>query len=311
MLYKDVIKGNIRAAAKLIRKVDDRDGDFLEELKAIYPHTGKAFLIGITGNPGAGKSTLVNNLIKKFRAEDKRVGVIAIDPTSPFSGGAILGDRIRMQKFFTDDKVFIRSVATRGTLGGLSRSTYDIIKVMDAMGNDVVIIETVGVGQDEIEISKLADVSVVVVVPGLGDHIQAIKAGILEIADLFVVNKADLDGVERTVMDLQYMLSMDPREEEDKPEILKTVAQKEIGIDEFILKLYELKEKMKTSKYMDKIAKERHKLELFTILDSLIEDKLDALLTERRVEEEVGMLHARTKDPYSLAESLLNEVFIK
>ncbi len=309
MLYKDVIKGNIRAAAKLIRKVDDRDGDFLEELKAIYPHTGKAFLIGITGNPGAGKSTLVNNLIKKFRAEDKRVGVIAIDPTSPFSGGAILGDRIRMQKFFTDDKVFIRSVATRGTLGGLSRSTYDIIKVMDAMGNDVVIIETVGVGQDEIEISKLADVSVVVVVPGLGDHIQAIKAGILEIADLFVVNKADLDGVERTVMDLQYMLSMDPRDEADKPEILKTVAEKGVGIDEFISKLYELREKLKTSKYMEKLGRERHKLELFSILDSLIEDKLDNLLTENRVKKEVEMLQNRTKDPYSLAESLLNEVF--
>lgn len=309
MLYKDVIKGNIRAAAKLIRKVDDRDGDFLEELKAIYPHTGKAFLIGITGNPGAGKSTLVNNLIKKFREQDKRVGVIAIDPTSPFSGGAILGDRIRMQKFFTDDKVFIRSVATRGTLGGLSRSTYDIIKVMDAMGNDVVIIETVGVGQDEIEISKLADVSVVVVVPGLGDHIQAIKAGILEIADLFVVNKADLDGVERTVMDLQYMLSMDPRKEEDKPEILQTIAEKGIGIDELILKLYKLKERMKTSNYMDKVAKERHKLELYSILDSLIEDKLEHLLTDSRVKEEVNLLQNREKDPYSLAESLLNEVF--
>ncbi len=309
MLYKDVIKGNIRAVAKLIRKVDDRDGDFLEELKAIYPHTGKAFLIGITGNPGAGKSTLVNNLIKKFREQDKRVGVIAIDPTSPFSGGAILGDRIRMQKFFTDDKVFIRSVATRGTLGGLSRSTYDIIKVMDAMGNDVVIIETVGVGQDEIEISKLADVSVVVVVPGLGDHIQAIKAGILEIADLFVVNKADLDGVERTVMDLQYMLSMDPRQESDKPEIIQTIAEKGVGIEEFISKLYELKEKLKSSKYMENLGRERHKLELFSILDSLIEDKLDALLTDTRVKEEVEMLQNRKKDPYSLAESLLNEVF--
>jgi LAO/AO transport system kinase len=310
MLYEDVIKGNVRATAKLIRKVDDRDGDFLEELKAIYPHTGKAFLIGITGNPGAGKSTLVNNLIKKFREEDKKVGVIAIDPTSPFSGGAILGDRIRMQKFFNDDKVFIRSVATRGTLGGLSRSTYDIIKVLDAMGNDVVIIETVGVGQDEIEISKLADVSVVVVVPGLGDHIQAIKAGILEIADLFVVNKADLEGVERTVMDLQYMLSMDSRDDNDRPNIIETVAEKNKGIDEFVDELYRLKEKMKTSKYLEKQGRERHKLELFSILDSLIEDKLDGLLTDDRVKEEVEMLQNRKKDPYSLAESLLNEVFI-
>jgi len=309
MLYEDVIKGNIRATAKLIRKVDDRDGDFLEELKAIYPHTGKAFLIGITGNPGAGKSTLVNNLIRKFREQDKKVGVIAIDPTSPFSGGAILGDRIRMQKFFTDDKVFIRSVATRGTLGGLSRSTYDIIKVMDAMGNDVVIIETVGVGQDEIEISKLADVSVVVVVPGLGDHIQAIKAGILEIADLFVVNKADLDGVDRTVMDLQYMLSMDSRDHDDRPNIIETMADKGKGIEEFVEELYRLKEKMKTSAYQEKQGKERSKLEFFSILDSLVEDKLESLLTEDRVEEEVNMIRNRKKDPYSLAEKLLSEVF--
>jgi len=309
MLYEDVIKGNIRATAKLIRKVDDRDGDFLEELKAIYPHTGKAFLIGITGNPGAGKSTLVNNLIRKFREQDKKVGVIAIDPTSPFSGGAILGDRIRMQKFFTDDKVFIRSVATRGTLGGLSRSTYDIIKVMDAMGNDVVIIETVGVGQDEIEISKLADVSVVVVVPGLGDHIQAIKAGILEIADLFVVNKADLDGVDRTVMDLQYMLSMDSRDHDDRPNIIETIADKGKGIDDFVEELYKLKDKMKTSAYQEKQGKERSKLEFFSILDSLVEDKLEGLLTEDRVEEEVGMIRDRKKDPYSLAEKLLSEVF--
>ena len=309
MLYEDVIKGNVRATAKLIRKVDDRDGDFLEELKAIYPHTGKAFLIGITGNPGAGKSTLVNNLIRKFREQDKKVGVIAIDPTSPFSGGAILGDRIRMQKFFTDDKVFIRSVATRGTLGGLSRSTYDIIKVMDAMGNDVVIIETVGVGQDEIEISKLADVSVVVVVPGLGDHIQAIKAGILEIADLFVVNKADLDGVDRTVMDLQYMLSMDSRDHDDRPNIIETMADKGKGIEEFVEELYRLKEKMKTSAYQEKQGKERSKLEFFSILDSLVEDKLESLLTEDRVEEEVNMIRNRKKDPYSLAEKLLSEVF--
>ena len=309
MLYEDVIKGNVRAAAKLIRMVDDREDGFLEELKAIYPYTGNAFLIGITGNPGAGKSTLVNALIKKFREQDKKIGVVAIDPTSPFSGGAILGDRIRMQKFFNDDKVFIRSVATRGTLGGLSRSTYDIIKVMDAMGNDVIIIETVGVGQDEIEISKHADVSIVVLVPGLGDHIQAIKAGILEIADLFVVNKSDLEGVQKTINDLQYMLSMDPRNEEDKPKILQTIANKDKGIDELIEKLYELKEKIKTSSRMEFLKKERYKLELFNILDSLVEDKLETILTPNRIKNEIKKLEEKKQDPYSLAESLLSEVF--
>ena len=306
MLYKSVIKGNVRATGRLIRKVDDRDGDYLEELKALYPYTGNALLIGITGNPGSGKSTIVNQLIKKFREEDKKVGVVAIDPTSPFSGGAILGDRIRMQKFFNDDKVFIRSVATRGTLGGLSRSTYDIIKVLDAMGNDVIIIETVGVGQDEIDISKIAHVSVVVVVPGLGDHIQAIKAGILEIADLFVVNKSDLDGMERTVNDITYMLSMDPRE--IKPKILNTIANKGKGIEEVVSEIYNLYDK-KDSDQLKKIENERYKLELYHIIDSLIADKVEELLDEKQLKVIIDKISSRKEDPYSISETLLKKIF--
>lgn len=306
MLYESVIKGDIRSTARLIRKIDDRDGDYLEELKAIYPHTGKALLIGVTGNPGAGKSTIVNRLIEKFRAEDKKVGVVAIDPTSPFSGGAILGDRIRMQKFFNDEKVFIRSVATRGTLGGLSRSTYDIIKVLDAMGNDVIIIETVGVGQDEIEISKIAHVSIVVIVPGLGDHIQAIKAGILEIADIFVVNKADIEGVERTVNDIIYMLSMDQRE--IKPEILKTIANRGEGIDELIEEIYKLN-RLKDSAHLKKIEYERYKLELYQIINSLIGDKIDSLLNKETLDTLIEKVISREEDPYSISETILKTIF--
>ncbi|MBI5610317.1 MAG: methylmalonyl Co-A mutase-associated GTPase MeaB, partial [Deltaproteobacteria bacterium] len=208
-----VLAGDVRAAARLMRLLDDRDPSATEVLRKLYPHTGRARVLGITGNPGSGKSTLTSRLIGKYRALGLKVGVLAVDPSSPFSGGAILGDRIRMMEHAADPGVFIRSLATRGALGGLSRSTADSVHVLDAMGCDVVIIETVGVGQDEIDIVRTAETTVVVLVPGLGDDIQAIKAGILEIADIFVVNKADIDGAERTVADLrglQMLLSEMP-----------------------------------------------------------------------------------------------------
>lgn len=304
MLYQEVLKGNIRATAKLIRKIDDRSDDYIDELKAIYPETGKAFIIGITGNPGAGKSTLVNQLIKHFRNEDKKVGVVAIDPTSPFSGGAILGDRIRMQKFFTDEKVFIRSVATRGNLGGLSRSTYDIIKVLDAMGNDVIIVETVGVGQDEVDICKVADISIVVLIPGMGDHIQAIKAGILEIADLFVVNKCDLPGVDKTVMDIEYMLSMDKKE--FKPQIIKVSAEKGEGIQDLMDGIYTFK-----NSNLKNNNKEQCKIELYNTLNTLIQNKVESVLTKEKLNLYVDELSCKKIDPYSLSEDILSKIFIK
>ncbi len=304
MLYQDVLKGNIRATAKLIRKIDDRSDDYIDELKAIYPETGKAFIIGITGNPGAGKSTLVNQLIKHFRSEDKKVGVVAIDPTSPFSGGAILGDRIRMQKFFTDEKVFIRSVATRGNLGGLSRSTYDIIKVLDAMGNDVIIVETVGVGQDEVDICKVADISVVVLIPGMGDHIQAIKAGILEIADLFVVNKCDLPGVDKTIADIEYMLSMDKKE--FKPQIIKVSAEKGEGIRALVDGIYNFK-----NSNLKNNNKKQCKIELFNTLNTLIQNKVEKVLTKEKLNLYIEELSCKKIDPYSLSEDILSKIFIK
>ncbi len=203
-----ILRGEVRAAARLMRDLDDRYAEAEVTLRALFPHTGKAWVIGITGSPGAGKSTLTDQLIGLHRRAGRSVGVIAVDPTSPFSGGAILGDRIRMQDHATDPGVFIRSLGTRGHLGGLSRSTSELVHVLDAMGKDVILVETVGVGQDEVEIASLAHTVVVVAVPGMGDDVQAIKAGVLEIADVFCVNKADRDGADRTIRDLQGMLEV-------------------------------------------------------------------------------------------------------
>ncbi|HEY6101133.1 MAG TPA: methylmalonyl Co-A mutase-associated GTPase MeaB, partial [Anaeromyxobacter sp.] len=200
--------GEVRAAARLMRSLDDRLPEAEAALRALFPRTGRAYVVGLTGSPGVGKSSLTDRLISQYRKAGKSVGVVAIDPTSPFSGGAILGDRIRMQDHALDPEVFIRSLATRGHLGGLSRSTSDVVQVLDAMGKDVVIVETVGVGQDEIEVATFAHTVVVVAVPGLGDDVQAIKAGVLEIADVFAVNKADREGADRTVRDLQMMLEL-------------------------------------------------------------------------------------------------------
>ncbi|MBA3393500.1 MAG: methylmalonyl Co-A mutase-associated GTPase MeaB [Deltaproteobacteria bacterium] len=219
-----ILDGDIRTAARLMRDLDDRRPDAIAKLKALFPHTGKAYLVGITGNPGAGKSTVVDALIAHYRAAGERVGVVCVDPTSPFSGGAILGDRIRMQRHALDPGVFIRSLATRGHLGGLSRSTFDVAHVLDAMGYERVLIETVGVGQDEIDVMKAAHTTVVVTVPGLGDDIQAIKSGLLEVADVLVVNKADREGADRTERDLMHMLDLRATGERKEVEIVRTIA---------------------------------------------------------------------------------------
>jgi LAO/AO transport system kinase len=207
-LPRRVLAHEVNAIARVLRYVDDQVPGYVEILKALFPETGRAFVLGVTGNPGAGKSTLADRLITAYRGEDKRVGVIAVDPTSPFSGGAILGDRIRMQRHALDDKVFIRSVATRGHMGGLSRSARDMVRVLDASGCDVVIVETVGVGQDELEVTRTAHTTMVVMAPGMGDEVQAIKAGIMECADVFAVNKADKDGVDGTVRDIELMIAL-------------------------------------------------------------------------------------------------------
>src|SRR5574341_566597 len=223
-LAQKVLEGDVRSLARLMTLIENGAADAIPALKTLYPHTGKAYIVGITGPPGSGKSTLTDHLTKVYRGRGLRVGIVAVDPTSPFTGGAILGDRLRMQRHYLDEGVFIRSMATRGHLGGLARATNDVVDVLDAAGKQLILIETVGVGQDEVEVVKTAHTSVVVMVPGLGDSVQTIKAGIMEIADLFVVNKADREGADRTVRDIEMALMMDPVAGGWTPGIVRTVA---------------------------------------------------------------------------------------
>lgn len=231
----NIIRGDQLAGARLIRLLEEGDPKGIEVLKQLYPHTGKAFVMGLTGPPGSGKSTLVNTIISEVRNRNMKIAVVAIDPSSPISGGALLGDRIRMRRHTEDDGVFIRSMATRGHLGGLSKTTRETVLVFDAMGYDVILIETVGVGQDEVEIAQFAHSTAVVSLPGMGDDIQAMKAGLLEIGDIFVVNKADTPGADDVVEQLRVMLGMSSRSQKDwLPPILKTVAVKNRGTIELL-----------------------------------------------------------------------------
>src|SRR5918992_3860021 len=226
-----ILAGDPRAVARAISKVEDGAADAAALMRALFAHTGRGLVVGITGAPGAGKSSLVDKLAGLYRQRGERVGIVAVDPSSPFSGGAILGDRIRMQTLGLDEGVFIRSMATRGNLGGLARATVDAVAILDAAGYAKIVVETVGVGQDEVEVVKAADVSVVVLVPGMGDDIQAIKAGIMEIGDIFVINKADRDGVYSTEKELELLLSLASREDGWDPPILKTVAIENQGLE--------------------------------------------------------------------------------
>ncbi len=331
-LAERVLSGDVRSAARLMRDLDDRLPEAEAALRALFPRTGRAYVIGLTGAPGAGKSSLTDRLIARLRAAGKKVGVVAIDPTSPFTGGAILGDRIRMQDHALDPEVFIRSLGTRGHLGGLSRSTADVVLVMDAMGKDVILVETVGVGQDEIEVASLAHTVVVVAVPGLGDDVQAIKAGVLEIADVFAVNKADRDGAERTVRDLQTMLDLrrtvagHPGDHDAQhrmihaesaapppgpgadwePPIVRTVAVKDEGVAELLAAIDRHRAHLETTGQRRARETARARAAFVTVLrERLLAGALDRLEAEMgRLDAVAEKIAAREADPYALADEL-------
>ena len=309
-LTKRILEGDVRAASKLMRDLDDRIPAARDVLKELYPKTGKAYIIGITGPPGSGKSTIVDEMTDVFRKEGKTIGIIAVDPSSPFSGGAILGDRIRMQRHATDEGVFIRSMATRGRLGGLSRSTQDIVNVMDAMGKEIIIVETVGVGQDEVDIINTAHTSIVILIPGMGDDIQTIKAGLIEIGELFVVNKCDLEGAEKTVCDLRILLEMGGKKEDGwEPFIIQTEAISGKGISELVKGVYLHKQSMEKNRVFEKKRKERMKKILIGILESELIAHFSGII-EKGLNWDgiIDNLVNRNIDPYTEAERVISEV---
>lgn len=306
-LVDRITAGESRAVARAISKVEDDAEDAAELMKDIFPHTGRGLVIGITGAPGAGKSSLVDKLALLYRKQNERVGIVAVDPSSPFSGGAILGDRIRMQTLGLDSGVFIRSMATRGNLGGLARATVDAVSLLDAAGYSKIVVETVGVGQDEVEIVKAADVSVVVLVPGMGDDIQAIKAGIMEIGDIFVINKADREGVYATEKELEALLSLSPRADGWQPPIVKTIATESKGIHE----LAEAIEKYRDFHFQTDLGNERRRaIARWRILELLRERLLSQTLDSDSASETLDRLAdevaRRQRDPYSAVDELIN-----
>src|SRR5438105_14920164 len=298
--------GDVRALARAISTIEDNRPESRELLKALFNFTGRARVIGMTGAPGAGKSTLVDQLAREYRRQQRSIGILAVDPTSPYTGGAILGDRIRMQSHHADPGIYIRSMATRGNLGGLARATTDAATVLDVAGKDLVLIETVGVGQDEIDMVLLADVTVVILVPGMGDDVQTIKASIMEIADIFDINKSDREGAERVEREIRAMQTLAIRKDKWTPPIMKTVASDGKGTEELIAAInnyeqYLEKEKLAVKK---RISNWRERL-VEMLRESLLERVLREQLGPQKLEHYAQEIAEHKRDPYSLVEELV------
>lgn len=311
-LVERILARDQRAVARAISKIENDSSDANEILKAVFTNSSRGLTVGITGPPGAGKSSLVDKLALHYRNLGKRVGIIAVDPSSPFTGGAILGDRIRMQTLANDPNVFIRSMATRGNLGGLARATIDAVAVLDAAGYDKILVETVGVGQDEVEIVKAADVSVVVLVPGMGDDIQAIKAGIMEIGDIFVINKSEREGVERTERELIALLEMSERPDGWHPPIVRTVATQNKGITEFeeaVERYAAFRQGQAASQSRRKSVAENRIIEI--LREKLLRRVLREAVTPEQLDQYALEVADRLKDPYSIVEEISSRIRIE
>jgi LAO/AO transport system kinase len=308
-LVARVREGNPRALARAISIVENRGLDSMDLLKALFPFSGNAALIGLTGAPGAGKSTLVDQIAREYRKLGKTVGIVAVDPTSPFSGGAILGDRIRMQSHHADPGIYIRSMATRGSLGGLASATADVATVMDASGRDLVMIETVGVGQDEVDIVRLADVTIVVLVPGMGDDVQTIKAGIMEIADIFVINKSDREGAERVEREIRAMQALAIRHDDWVPPVVKTVASEGVGAAELVDAIEKYRAYLNESPVGRERRQHNWRARLTEMLRAaLFQTVLSNYLDQGKADTYAAEVAEHKRDPYSLVEEIVGEV---
>jgi LAO/AO transport system kinase len=296
--------GDVRTLARTISTVENRSAGSSDLLKALFPHSGRARVIGLTGAPGAGKSTLVDQLARLYRKQSQTVGIVAVDPTSPYTGGAILGDRIRMQEHFADPGIYIRSMATRGSLGGLARTTADVTTVLDASGRDVILIETVGVGQDEVDIVRLADITVVILVPGMGDDVQTIKAGIMEIADIFVINKSDRDGAERVEREIRGLQSLALRHDGWTPPIVKTVASEGIGVDELAAAITAYEAYLQKENLALKKSVENWQERLVEMLRDAMLEKAREQLGNGKLSMLAAEVAEHKRDPYTLVEEI-------
>ena len=308
-LLQDLLKGDTRALSRVITRVENRSADSLDILRQLFRHTGKSQIIGVTGSPGSGKSTLVDRLAAEFRKKNNTVGIIAVDPSSPFTGGAILGDRIRMQTLAVDPGVYIRSMATRGHLGGLAAATADVAAVLEAAGKDPVLIETVGVGQDEIDIVRLAEISIVVLVPGMGDDIQALKAGIMEIGDIFVINKCDRPGVEKMERAILGLLSLGHRADGWQPPIVKTTATKGEGVAELLEAIDRYYVFFRNSISRSRKKQEAERQRLINLLEErLVNTAVEQIFPDGELNDLVNAIAERRQDPYSVVEQIIRSL---